>query len=114
MFVKVKSFLKFELLFLTLLVAYIKAAPSKNINIVAGMSYLFITKCYTVIRLYTLYFWPKMSVFSAEYEAEFYQEYVHYLSSKQISSQFSKLLDVLSSTESNILLDDVPSAVDVS
>lgn len=51
---------------------------------------------------------------SAEYETEFYQEYLQYFSSQQISSPFRKLLDILSSTESKILLDDVPSAIDVS
>lgn len=49
-----------------------------------------------------------------EYETEFYQEYTQYSSSKQISSSFHKLLDVLNSTESKLLLDDVPSAIDVS
>lgn len=115
MFVKVKSFLKIELLFLILLVSYIKAVPSKNINIVAGMLYICTQKwtstCYSTIRCY---FWLKIPTFSAEYEAEFYREYVHYLSSKQISGALSKLLDTLSSTESKILLDDVPSAIDVS
>ncbi|KAG4074682.1 hypothetical protein HA402_004553 [Bradysia odoriphaga] len=83
MFLKFKIFLKIQLLLSAIIIVRIKAVPVKNVNIIA-----------------------------AAYEAEFYQEYVQYFSSKQISSPFRKLLDILSPTEPKILLDDVPSAID--